>query len=89
MSLFQKKQPKPKPDLTTAIMQLKKDCTYIIAVPAGKKDDFLAVLDKIDLSNGPQILLVDDMDLTVMAFSKSETKPPTVIFVPWGDDKSH
>ncbi len=80
------KKPQPtEPDLATVIMQLKKDCTYIIAVPAAKKDDFLAVLDKIDLSDGPQILLVDDMDLTVMAFSKIDTKPPTVILVPWGD----
>ena len=58
-----------KPD--TFISQLRKDCIYIIMLPADQRDAFIRALEGIDLSQGPEILVLDEMDITVMEFSKN------------------
>ena len=59
---------KPKPLLS----ELRKDSFYIIMMPTDQRDEFLKALDRLDLSEGPEILVLDEMNLTIMEFSKAD-----------------
>jgi hypothetical protein len=53
------------------IGELKKDCFYIIMLPADERAEFIKALEALDLSQGPEILVLDEMHLTVAEFSKA------------------
>ena len=59
---------------TSFISELRKDCIYIIMLPADQREDFIKALERIDLSQGPEILVLDEMQVTIMEFSKSRRK---------------
>jgi hypothetical protein len=65
MALF-KKPTNPK----TLIAELRKNCIYIIMLPADQRQEFIQALEGLDLSQGPEILVLDEMGITIMEFSK-------------------
>ena len=52
------------------LSELRKDCIYIIMVPTNQRQDFMKAIERLDLSQGPEILIIDEMQLTIMEFSK-------------------
>ena len=58
--------------------ELHKDRIYIVMMPAGQREEFIKALDGLDLSEGPEILVLDEMNLTVMEFSKGERQSRTI-----------
>jgi len=64
----------PVPESKPFLSELRKDCFYIIMMPADQREEFLKALDRLDLSEGPEILVLDEMHLTIMEFSKAEKK---------------
>jgi hypothetical protein len=62
----------PVPEAKPFFSELRKDCFYILMLPADQREEFLKALDHLDLSEGPEILVLDEMHLTVMEFSKAD-----------------
>lgn len=62
----------------TLISELRKDCIYIIMLPADQRQEFIQALESIDLTNGPEILVVDEMPITIMEFSKGDRRTNTL-----------
>lgn len=58
--------------------ELHKDRIYIVMMPADQREEFIKALDGLDLSEGPEILVLDEMNLTVMEFSKGDRQSRTV-----------
>jgi hypothetical protein len=56
------------------LAELKKDCFYIIMMPADQRDEFIKALEALDLSEGPEILVLDEMHLTVAEFTKADRR---------------
>jgi hypothetical protein len=69
MALF-KKPTDPK----TLIAELRKDCIYIIMLPADQRKEFIQALEGLDLTQGPEILVLDEMGIMIMEFSKDQKK---------------
>jgi hypothetical protein len=53
------------------LAKLRKDCFYVIMMPEDEREEFLKALEALDLSQGPEILVLDEMHLTVMEFSRA------------------
>jgi hypothetical protein len=69
MALF-KKPNAPK----TLVAELRKDCIYIIMLPADQRQEFIEALEGLDLTQGPEILVLDEMGIMIMEFSKDQKK---------------
>jgi hypothetical protein len=54
------------------LSELKKDCFYIIMLPADQREELIKALEALDLSEGPEILVLDEMHMTVMEFSRAD-----------------
>ena len=62
----------PKKKSKPFLSELRKDCFYIIMLPADQRDEFIKALEALDLSQGPEILVLDEMHLTVAEFSRAD-----------------
>ena len=62
----------PVPEAKPFLSELRKDCFYILMMPTDQREELLKALDHLDLSEGPEILVLDEMHLTVMEFSKAD-----------------
>ena len=62
----------PKKKSKPFIGELRKDCFYIIMLPAEQREEFIKALEALDLSEGPEILVLDEMHLTVAEFSRAD-----------------
>lgn len=72
MSLFKKPEAKP------WISELRKDCIYIIMLPADQRQEFLEALESLDLTQGPEILVLDEMGITIMEFAKESRQASAI-----------
>ncbi len=57
------------------ISELRKDGIYILMVAAEDRDAVMKALDRLDLSQGPEILILDEMQVTILEFTKNARKP--------------
>ncbi len=57
------------------ISELRKDGIYILMVAAKDRDAVMKALDRLDLSQGPEILVLDDMQVPILEFTKNARKP--------------